>query len=274
MTDKRPEGTDFSRKLAESSTLHVQSTGLNDVNCSCECSAVLQIKCHDFKHVINTHLGKVSCIGLAQHHREILWLHQRQNPVVSSGTPLGQRNTYWTLPEIYVSHQKSFFPRATESEVLQTEYVYVWQLHRWAGQATMDNSRSEGWLPSRHPTSFLGPWLHPLASAQHPFLKEYEKHETYMWVGWWEWIGTDHSQEASTWQAWGKPVRWPIRLATEEDSIWKKIKWTLMGCWWKEQRFNVYIKDSFKLGNPQVTKAWQKIAAGGIFLSLNYFTCI
>lgn len=94
MTDKRPEGTDFSSKLAESSTLHVQSTGLNDVNCSCECSAVLQIKCHDFKHVINTHLGKVSCIGLAQHHREILWLHERQNPVVSSSTPLGQRSTH------------------------------------------------------------------------------------------------------------------------------------------------------------------------------------
>lgn len=145
-----------------------------------------------------------------------------------------KKHSYWTLPEIYVSHQKSFFPRATEAEALQTEYVYIWQWHRWAGQATMDNSRSEGCLPSRHPMSFLGSWLHPLASAQHPFLKEYEKHETYMWVGWWEWIGTDHSQEASTWQAWGKPVRWPIRLATEEDSMWKKIKWTLMGCWWKE----------------------------------------
>lgn len=80
--------------MALSSTLHVQSTVLNDVNCSCECSAVLQIKCHYFKHVINTHLGKVSCIELAQHHREIIWLRQRENPVVCSGTPLSQKNTH------------------------------------------------------------------------------------------------------------------------------------------------------------------------------------
>lgn len=72
----------------------VQSTVLNDVNCSCECSAVLQIKCHDLKYVINTHLGKVSCIGLAQHYREIIWLHQRENPVVCNGTPLSQKNTH------------------------------------------------------------------------------------------------------------------------------------------------------------------------------------
>lgn len=138
-------------------------------------------------------------------------------------------NTPWNLCQPL----EVFFSKSHGSRSI-TEYVCIWQWHRWAGQATMDNSRSEGWLPSRHTMSFLGSWLHPLASAQHPFLKEYEKHETYMWVGWWEWIGTDHSQEASTWQAWGKPVRWPIRLATEEDSMWKKIKWTLMGCWWKE----------------------------------------
>lgn len=82
----RREGTDFSGNLALSSTLHVQSTALNDVNCSCECSALLQIKPHDFKHIINGHLGKVLSIGLAQHHTEILWLHERENPVVYSGT--------------------------------------------------------------------------------------------------------------------------------------------------------------------------------------------
>lgn len=109
VTDTGWEGTDFSGNLALSSSSHVQSTVLNDVNCSCECSALLQIKPHDFKHVINGHQGKVLSIGLAQPHTEILWLHQRENPVVYRGTQLGQKSTH-TLPEIfYFSHQQSFF---------------------------------------------------------------------------------------------------------------------------------------------------------------------
>lgn len=103
-----------------------------------------------------------------------------------------------------------FFSKSHWSKNI-TEYVCIWQWHRWAGQAITDSSKSEGWPPSRHPTSFLGPWVRPLPSAQHPFLKEYEKYETHAWVAWWEWIGTDHSQEASTWQAWGQPARWAIR---------------------------------------------------------------
>lgn len=113
VTHMRCEGTDFSGNLASNRTLHVQSTALNDVNGSCECSAILQIQPHDFKHIINGHLGEVSSIGLGQHYTEILWLHQRTNPVVYSGTQLGQKTTH-SLPEICFSHQQSFYPRATE----------------------------------------------------------------------------------------------------------------------------------------------------------------
>ena len=64
-------------------------------------------------------IWEVSSIGLAQHRTEILWLHQRENPVVHSGTQLSQKTTH-TLPEIfYFSHQQSFFPRATEAEIPQ-----------------------------------------------------------------------------------------------------------------------------------------------------------
>lgn len=113
VTNMRREETDFSGNLASSRTLRVQCTALNDVNGSCECSALLQIQPHDFKHIINGHLGEVSCIGLAQHYTEILWLYQRENPVVYSGTRLGQKTTH-SLPEICFSHQQSFYPRATE----------------------------------------------------------------------------------------------------------------------------------------------------------------
>lgn len=140
-----------------------------------------------------------------------------------------KKHSYWALPEIYVSFQKPFIPRITEAEILQTEYVYIWLWHRWAGQAIRDSSRNEGWLSSRNTMSFLGLWVRPLASAQHTFLKEYEKYETHAWVAWWEWIETDHSQEASTRQAWGKPVSWAIKQ--KKTACGQR---TLMGCWWKE----------------------------------------
>lgn len=121
VTDPRCEGADFSGNLALKSALHVQSTALNDVNCSCECSALLQIKPHDFKNIINGHLGKVESIGLAQHHTEILWLHQRQNPVFYNGVRLGKKIAR-ILPEIVCfSHQHSLFFQ----EPLKLEYHRV-----------------------------------------------------------------------------------------------------------------------------------------------------
>jgi len=79
VTNTGCEGTDFSGNLALSSTLHVQCTALNDINCSCECSALLQIKPHDFKRIINIHLGKVSSIGLAQHHTNSVAASERKS---------------------------------------------------------------------------------------------------------------------------------------------------------------------------------------------------
>lgn len=120
VTDPRRGGADFSGNLALKSALHVQSTALNDVNCSCECSALLQIKPHDFKHIINGHLGKVESIGLAQHHTEILWLHQRQNPVFYNGVRLGKKDrSYTSWNCLFQSSTQPFFPRATEAGIPQ-----------------------------------------------------------------------------------------------------------------------------------------------------------
>lgn len=134
-----------------------------------------------------------------------------------------KKHSYWALPEIYVSFQKPFIPRITEAEILQTEYVYIWLWHRWAGQAIRDSSRNEGWLSSRNTKSFLALWVHPLASAQHTFLKEYEKYETHAWVAWYTCMRMDRDWPFSrSQQKAGLRQASELSYQTEKDSMWTK----------------------------------------------------
>lgn len=150
MTDVRCEGTDFSGNLALSSTLHVQSTALNDVSCSCECSALLQIKPHDFKCIINGHLGKVLFIGLAQKHQKFCGCI-REKILLSTQQELLWHSIWPKDHSFYFSQQQSFFPKSHWSRNT-TACIYTRGLYRQAGQATMGNSRNEDWLPSAHAT--------------------------------------------------------------------------------------------------------------------------